>query len=75
MTKFYYFGSRVSHTAGGGGAWGATPPSNDLGGNGGCPPFENEAPPPSEKNPLKLEAPFHEMIPRKSAINNNLKSS
>ena len=26
-------------------------------------------------NPLKHEAPFHEMIPRKSTINNNLKSS
>ena len=25
--------------------------------------------------PLKREAPFHEMIPRKSTINNNLKSS
>ena len=25
--------------------------------------------------PLKREAPFHEMIPRKSTINNNLQSS
>ena len=33
--------------------------------------------PPSEKQtpPLKRKAPFHEMIPRKSTINNNLKSS
>ena len=31
----------------------------------------------SEKQtlPLKREAPFHKMIPRKSTINNNLKSS
>ena len=41
------------------------------------PPLKNKAPPPSEKRPppLKREALFHEMIPRKSAINNNLKSS
>ena len=36
-------------------------------------------PPPHLKmkpaTPLKREAPFHEMIPRKSKINNNLKSS
>ena len=35
-------------------------------------------PHPSEKQPppqLKHETPFHEMIPRKSTINNNLKSS
>ena len=41
------------------------------------PPLKNEAPPPSEKqplHPLKCEAPFHEVIPRKSTINNNLKS-
>ena len=25
--------------------------------------------------PLKHEAPFHDMIPRKSTVNNNLKSS
>ena len=33
---------------------------------------------PSEKQPpppLKCEVPFHEMIPRKSTLNNNLKSS
>ena len=43
----------------------------------GAPPLKNEAPhlkpPPSP--PLKREATFHEMIPRKSAINNNLKSN
>ena len=42
-------------------------------------PLKNEPPPQSEKQtplpPLKREAPFHEMIPRKSTINNNLKSS
>ena len=40
------------------------------------PPLKNEAPP-SEKQapPLKHERPFYEMIPRKSTINNNLKSS
>ena len=39
-------------------------------------PLKNEAPP-SEKQipPLKRETPFHKMIPSKSAINNNLKSS
>ena len=33
--------------------------------------------PPSEKQPppLKHDTPFYEMIPRKSTINNNLKSS
>ena len=40
-------------------------------------PLKNE--PPHLKNnpspPLKHETPFHEMIPRKSTINNNLKSS
>ena len=43
----------------------------------GHPSFKNEGPP-SEKTiplPLKREAPFHEMIPRKGTINNNLKSS
>ena len=32
--------------------------------------LKNKLPP-----PLKREAPFHELIPRKSTINNNLKSS
>ena len=44
--------------------WGAPPPH----------PLKNEAPP-SEKQPpppLKRKAPFHEMILRKSTINNNL---
>ena len=36
--------------------------------HGAHPPLKNEAP------PLKPEAPFHEMIPRKSTINKNLKS-
>ena len=43
----------------------------------GIPPIKNEVPP-SEKQPslpLKREAPFHEMIPRKITININLKSS
>ena len=35
-------------------------------------PIWKTTPPPP---PLKRKAPFHEMIPRKSAINNNLKSS
>ena len=43
-----------------------------------CPPLKNEAPhlennPPSL--PWKRETPFHEMIPRKSTVNNNLNSS
>ena len=43
----------------------------------GVTPHLKMKPPPSEKQtpPLKREAPFHEMIPRKSTINNNLKSS
>ena len=36
------------------------------------PPSEKHPPPPP---PLKCEVPFHEMIPRKSPINNNLQSS
>ena len=45
----------------------------------GTPPLKNEAhhlkntPPPPPQ--LKHETPFHEMIPRKSTIDNNLKSS
>ena len=34
----------------------------------GYSPYKNEAP-----LPLKREAPFHEMIPSKSTLNNNLK--
>ena len=52
----------------------------------GAPPLKNEAPSPLKNNPLPLpptpppprlkrETPFHEMIPRKTTINNNLKSS
>ena len=44
----------------------------------GCTPFLKMKPSPSEKQPLpplKCEAPFHEMIPRKRTITNNLKSS
>ena len=42
----------------------------------GVAPLKNEARP-SEKQtpPLKREALFHEMIPRKSTMNNNLKFS
>ena len=44
----------------------------------GSPLLKNEAPHPNLKTTppaLKSEAPFHEMIPRKSKINNNLISS
>ena len=44
----------------------------------GCPPFKLKPPPHLKNNPfppLKHEALFHEMIPRKDTINNNLKSS
>ena len=64
---------------------GGAPPSNNFFRN---PPHQNRCSPwgtphlkmnsPIWKTtalPLKHEAPFHEMIPRKSAINNNLKSS
>ena len=47
----------------------------------GYPPYKNEdapiwktTPPPSHP-PLKHEVPFHEIIPRKGTVNNNLKSS
>ena len=43
------------------------------------PPHRAPSPPPSDlkmKPPLlKYETPFHEMIPRKNTINNNLESS
>ena len=46
--------------------------------HGAPPSLENEVPP-SKKQiplpPLKCEAPFYEMIPKKSTINNNLQSS
>ena len=43
----------------------------------GCTPHLKIKPPhlKNKPNPLKREALFHEMIPRKSTINNNLKSS
>ena len=41
------------------------------------PQLNNDPPPPIWKTipPLKHEVPFHELIPRKSTINDNLKSS
>ena len=64
------------------GAWGApfphptifpNPPSKP---HMGYPPYLKMKPLHLKNNPpLKREAPFHEMIPRKSTINNNLKSS
>ena len=57
------------------------PPTKSDAPHGAHPPLKNEPPPPpqSEKQspllPLKREAPFHKMIPRKSTIINNLKSS
>ena len=83
-------GSRVCHSVGGMGRrclWGAhlhpmsflkSSPSKPM------PPLDAplthlkmKPPSPTEKQTplLKLEAPYHEMIPRKSRINNNLKSS
>ena len=54
--------------------------SNSVGGHphqNWCPPLKMKSHP-SEKQPpsppLKRETPFHEIIPRKSTINNNLKS-
>ena len=39
-----------------------------------APPSEKQtSPPPPRPSPLKCEAPFHEMIPRKSTTNNNFK--
>ena len=78
---------RVSHSWGARGEEGGTPsPSYNFFQK---PPIRTDAPPmghthhlkmkpPHLKNKppsLKCEAPFHEMIPRKSTINNNLKSS
>ena len=67
------------------GCGGTPPPSNNFFWN---PPIKTDAPPwgtpPLKMKPpsfekqtplLKREAPFHEMIPRKSTIINNLKSS
>ena len=69
-----------------GGSMGGIPPNYDFflklphqnrcSPHGAHPPLKNEAPPyPKDKSPLRREVPFHEMIPRKSTINNNLKSS
>ena len=46
-----------------------TPPHQNQSPVGVHPPLKNEAP------PFKPKTPFHEMIPRKSTIKNNLKSS
>ena len=55
------------------------PPIKSDAPHGAHPLLKNEPPPQSEKQtphpPLKREAPFHKMIPRKSTIINNLKSS
>ena len=75
-------GPRVSDS-GGGGMRGATHPTIFFTPPPSPPPhthtdtLKNEAAPHLKKisPPLKCEAPFHEMIPRKSTINNNLKSS
>ena len=78
---------RVSHSGKEGGMGGAPRPSYNFletpspiktdAPPWGVTPHLKMKPPPSEKQtpPLKREAPFHEMIPRKSTINNNLKSS
>ena len=68
---------------GGGRAWGPTiffenppPPIKTDAPQWGAPPLKNEAPL-SEKQTslLKSEAHFYEMIPTKTTISNNLKSS
>ena len=81
-----WFYSRVSHSGGDGGM-GSTPRSYDFLWNppsskpmppphGAHPPLKNEVPNlKTTSPPLKSEATFLEMIPRKSTINNNLKSS
>ena len=54
------------------------PPSKLMPPMGHPPPHLKMKLSPSEKQPpppLKCEVPFHEMIPRKSTLNNNLKSS
>ena len=77
--------ARVSHSGGHGGD--TPPPSYDFFSK--TPPTKTDAPhmehPPLLNDPpiwktkpppsLKHETPFHEMLPRKSTINNNLKSS
>ena len=77
---FLIKGFRVSHSGGGG--EGVCPPiqqffSTPPMGWDNPPPIKNTPPLPSEKHPpqMKHEVSFHEMIPRKSTININLKSS
>ena len=65
-----------------GGAWGecdphpnfffGNPPIKTNAHHGAHPHLKKKHTP---RPPLKREAPFHEMIPSKSTINNNLKSS
>ena len=74
---------RVSHS--GGHRGGGTPshstiffqktPSKPMPSHWAHPQLKNEDPHLKNKPPLKHEVPFHEMTPRKSTINNNLKSS
>ena len=53
------------------------PPSKPMPPHGALAPNLKMKPPHLKNNPpsLKREVPFHELIPRKGAINNNLKSS
>ena len=86
MSYIYISRYRVSHSGGGGGGMSGgdphpaiffeNPPIKTDASLWGIPQLKNEARP-SEKQipPLKHETPLHEMIPRKSTINNNLKSS
>ena len=81
-----WFYSRVSHSGGDGGM-GSTPNpmvffepppliKTNATPRGAHPPLKNEVPYlKTTSPPLKSEATFLEMIPRKSTINNNLKSS
>ena len=76
---------RVCHSRGGAwGAWGHPPsywffrkPPTKTNAPSGVttPPLKNEVLPSEKETPsLKDETPFHEMIPRRSIINNNLES-
>ena len=53
------------------------PPTKTDAPHGASPPFKNEGPQLKNNPPplLKRETPFHEIIPRKSTINNNLISN
>ena len=74
------YSARVSHSGGGHGGLRffskILPPIKTDAPQWGAPPLKNEAPL-SEKQTslLKSEAHFYEMIPTKSTISNNLKSS